>query len=214
MVSSKNPGCGPTYFMRHFYSINTQTLPPRLCCSDPRLQQTQLQLCSLRLIPVPWKKCHLFLNMALSLHISLSLLCVWNNKESQSRMLYHPPGQESPTWTASCGNSGSWFSLYCNERTKLVTWPEKRKGRAFIQHALEHDLHASFCYWALSTFSDHTIPYHRNEYHFHKTLQHAKPFIHRDSLYMREKAGKIPASRVKWVNCFYSKRDGLSHDHW
>ena len=35
MVSSKNPGCGPTYFMRHFYSINTQICLPASAVLTP-----------------------------------------------------------------------------------------------------------------------------------------------------------------------------------
>lgn len=97
--------------------------------------------------------------------------------------------------------------------------PNLSRGLRREKIELSFDTLLNLIYMTLSVtepFPDsQTIPYHPTEMKITSTtLQHAKPFIHRDSLCIREKAGKMPAPWVKWVSCFYSKRDGLSHDHW
>lgn len=114
-----------------------------LCCSDPRIQ-----LWLLLFISVVWKKCLIFLSMAISLYFPLSLLCVWGwggwwclRAESCTTSL----ARSALPWPQPVLHS--WFSL---TKELNVMWPEKRKGsRGLIWRALECDLLDSF-HWYLS----------------------------------------------------------------
>ena len=112
-------------------------------------------------------------------------------------MLYCPPGWESPTLTTSVVTQAPDSLFTVMKEPNLSCGLRREKVGEISFNTLSKMIYVTLS--VTEPFPDSwTIPYHRNEYHFHKTLQHAKPFIHRDSLCIGEKAGKMPAHQVKW----------------